>query len=235
MGSKARIATHIAPIINKQIQVNNIETYIEPFVGGANMIEHIVCKNKYGYDNNRYLISFLKALQSGWNPLIEIEMSKDLYSHVKNNINDYPEQIVALCGLCATYNAKWFGGYAGTVHTKIGTERDYYNEAVRNVLKQIPNLLDVYFDCRDYKALGNEISNTVIYCDPPYFNTTKYAKDFDHDKFWQWVIDRSKTNIVFVSEYTAPDEFECVWEGTVTTTLDKNSRISAVEKLFIAA
>jgi len=72
MGSKARIAKHIAPIINKYISDNQIKTYVEPFVGGANMIEHIECENKYGLDSNKYLIEFLKAIQSGWNPLEDI-------------------------------------------------------------------------------------------------------------------------------------------------------------------
>ena len=56
-------------------------------------------------------------------------------------------------GLCATYNSKWFGGYAGIVHTKIGTERNYYDEAVRNVLKQVPMLKDVTFTCGDYLTM----------------------------------------------------------------------------------
>ena len=125
MGSKARIAKDVSAIINELIQKNKITTYIEPFVGGSNMIEHICCKNKFGYDNNEYLIEFWKRIQEGWNPLSTAE-----------NKENYPKHIVALAGFCAAYNAKWFGGYAGIVKTKIGTFRNYYNESVRNVLKQ---------------------------------------------------------------------------------------------------
>lgn len=46
MGSKARLSKDISPIINNLIKENNINTYIEPFVGGANMIEHIECEKK---------------------------------------------------------------------------------------------------------------------------------------------------------------------------------------------
>lgn len=136
MGSKARLTKDIAPIINQCIKDYNISEYIEPFVGGSNMIEHIECENRYGFDNNEYLIEFWKALQDGWNPL-DVEMSKEFYDKVKDDKDEYPKYIVALTGLCATYNAKWFGGYAGVVHTKIGTDRNYYDEAVRNVLKQL--------------------------------------------------------------------------------------------------
>lgn len=54
MGSKSRIAKDIVPIIQKCIDDNKIDTYIENFVGGSNMIEHIKCATKNGYDSNKY-------------------------------------------------------------------------------------------------------------------------------------------------------------------------------------
>ena len=136
MGSKARIAKDISPIINQLIKDNGIYIYIEPFVGGANMIQHIDCPIRLGFDNNPYLIAFLKAIKYGWNPLNEAQMTKQLYQDIRSNPDKYPPHITALAGFCASYNAKWFGGYAGTVKTKINTYRNYYDEAVRNVLKQ---------------------------------------------------------------------------------------------------
>lgn len=216
--------------MNNIIEQNNISTYIEPMVGGANMIEHIKCKNKYGFDNNEYLISFWQEIQKGWNPLTDVDMTKDFYTQVKNDRDKFPKYIVALCGLCATYNAKWFGGYAGIVRAKIGTERNYYDEAVRNVLKQRERLEDIIFDCKSYKDIS--VENALIYCDPPYQNTTKYKDEFNHDEYWEWVREMSKNNIVICSEYTAPADFECIWSKELTTTLDKSSRSKAVEKLF---
>jgi len=35
MGSKSRIAKYIVPILQKEIDDNNIKTYLEPFVGGG--------------------------------------------------------------------------------------------------------------------------------------------------------------------------------------------------------
>lgn len=64
MGSKQRLAKKISPIINDLIKQHNINTYIEPFVGGVNMIEHIQCKNKITSDNNEYLISMWNVIQS---------------------------------------------------------------------------------------------------------------------------------------------------------------------------
>lgn len=233
MGSKARIAKDIAPIIKEIMQDNGFDIYIEPFVGGANMIQHIDSTIRIGYDNNPYLIAFWKAIQRGWNPLTEVQMSKELYQDIKDHKDKYPPEVVALAGFCATYNAKWFGGYAGTVKTKINTYRNYYDEAVRNVLKQAEHIKYVAFDTADYREI--QIKDTLIYCDPPYQGTTGYKDSFDHEEYWNWVRKMSKDNIVLCSEYTAPADFKCIWQKEVTTTLDKSSRSKAVEKLFVVA
>ena len=76
----------------------------------------------------------------------------------------------------------------------------------------------------------------MIYCDPPYENTTSYKTgSFDHPKFWDWCRKMSEKNLVFVSEYKAPDDFICVWEGEVKTNFAsqrKGTTHTAVEKLF---
>ena len=81
VGSKARISRHILPIIQGAIDRNGIETYVEPFVGGGNLIDKVHCQNRIGYDNNEYLIGFWQALQTGWNPgTVPMSKDKDFYS-----------------------------------------------------------------------------------------------------------------------------------------------------------
>lgn len=232
MGSKARLVNDLAPLINGLIREFNIKTYIEPFVGGANMIEHIDCETKLGSDNNAYLIQMWKLLKDGWTPPADI--SKELYNDIKQNKEKYEGATIAIAGFCATYNAKWFGGYAGIVNTKEGTVRNYYDESVRNILKQINKLKDVEFLNSDYTHFS-PCENALIYCDPPYEGTTQYgtSKDFHYERFWDWVREMSNKNIVLVSEYNAPDDFANVYEKQLTTTLDKNSRKKDVERLFI--
>lgn len=231
MGSKARLSKDLAPIINKIISDNDINTYIEPFVGGANMIQNINCNRKIGLDNNTYLIAMWNALLSGWSPPEKI--TKEEYNNIKDNKDSYPKEIVSIAGFCATYNAKWFGGYAGIVKTKNGTIRNYYDESIRNIMKQLDLLRDVEFVSGDYSRIS-KVKKALIYCDPPYQGTTKYDNDgFDHEKFWNWVREMSEDNIVLISEYNAPDDFEIIFTKTLTTTLDKNSRKTDTEKLFI--
>ena len=77
--------------------------------------------------------------------------------------------------------------------------------------------------------------NSIIYCDPPYEGATKYKDDFNHIKFWDWCREKVKEgHSVFISEYNAPDDFLCVWQKEVTSSLTKDTGSKkATEKLFI--
>ena len=59
VGSKARLSKQLAPIIQSYIDGmgDKCNGYWEPFVGGANMIDKIKCKDKYGTDIHKYLIA----------------------------------------------------------------------------------------------------------------------------------------------------------------------------------
>lgn len=66
---------------------------------------------------------------------------------------------------------------------------------------------------------------SVIYCDPPYQGTTQYGavNSFNWEKFWDWCRSQSMAgNKIFVSEYKAPDDFDCVLE--IETKLDVRTK-----------
>jgi len=87
--------------------------------------------------------------------------------------------------------------------------------------------------CCDYKTL-NIPTGSIVYCDPPYKSTTGYNGNFDHIEFWDWCRVISINSSVFVSEYEAPDDFECVWSKSVSSSLTKNTGSkSGVERLFV--
>ena len=52
--------------------------------------------------------------------------------------------------------------------------------------------------------------NSMIYCDPPYYNTTGYNNiTFDHERFYEWC--ERQTEPIMISEYWMPEErFECI-------------------------
>lgn len=243
MGSKSRIAKHIVPIIQSYIDESGYSYYLEPFVGGANIIDKVKCNTKIGSDSNKYLIALLQRVQSK-EPLLT-HVSKDLYDAARNAFNNndgtkFFDWEIGNIGFLASYNGRWFdGGYAkaGYEKTKTGERyRDYYQESLNNILEQAPNLHDVKFACKDYRYYNNvNLKGFVIYVDPPYQNTKQYANatNFDYEEFWETMRRWSKDNIVIISEQNAPDDFKCIWEQEVSRSIKATDKSKATEKLFV--
>ena len=236
MGSKAAIAGEIVPFISSYMFLNNIDTYIEPFVGGANMIDKVVAGTRIGSDKNKYLIALFKYLQSGGElpESISREQFADCRAHYRVNDNYYDDWYIGAVGFLAGFNGRFYdGGYGGT-SVENGKVRDYYVESKENILNQLKFILDVDFRVADYRELN--ASNSLIYCDPPYAGTKGYdtiTKSFNHKEFWDTVRKWSKNNIVLVSEEIAPDDFDCVWEQQVVRSINSKNKKSVTEKLFI--
>ena len=240
MGSKSRIAKFIVPIIQSHIDSSHASEYIEPFVGGANVIDKIVCANKFGSDVNQELISLLEYAQAG-NALPDTITRAD-YNDVREHqyAGKYPSWYVGCVGFLASYNGRYFdGGYAqpGYEHSKSGSRyRDYYKEARNNLIKQSESTLfkDILFSCRDYCEWVN-VKNSVVYLDPPYSGVKQFqnSKSFSHTRFWEWAEEMSKNNIVLVSELAAPESWKCIWEKPVSRSIKSTDKTKAVEKLFV--
>lgn len=228
MGSKARFAKHILPIILKDRQPG--QSYIEPFAGGMNMIDK-VDGIRIANDQHEELMAMWQALiYENWDPPKSV--SEDEYKAIKYNQDDYPKHLVAYVGF-NSFGGKWFAGYRRDKQGK----RDYWAEHYRNITKQVPNLEGVILSCKSYTEL--EIpENSIVYCDPPYASTTKYRDSFDHDKFWEWCRQQSKAgHQLFVSEYNAPEDFNCIWEKPAKTSFswhaDNLPAKMSLERLFI--
>lgn len=231
MGSKNRIAKHILPIMLADRKDG--QYWVEPFVGGANVIDK-VDGNRIGADKNKYIISMWQGLQQEVERPCEI--SKELYSKARAEYNnetniEFTDFMIGWIGWMASFNGRFFdGGYSGK-HGK----RNYVSEQIRNTEKQIENIKGVEFIHCSYKELSIP-SNSIIYCDIPYKDTKQYAtsKDFCHDQFWQWCRDMTALgHTVFVSEYNAPDDFECIWEKEVTNSMNTTKTYNPTEKLFM--
>lgn len=236
MGSKARIAKDFLPLILKNRAQE--QWYVEPFCGGCNVIDK-VSGNRLANDCHPYLISMWDAVvNKDWKPK---KYSKEEYLSMRAHKTDYPKHEVGWVGFNCSYAGKFFRGFAGTVETKEGP-RDYQQESIDNIEKQIPNLKGVVFTCHSFENLTPHIpANSIIYCDPPYQSTTKYkgTNKFNHKLFWEWVriLDR-RGHSVFVSEYSAPNDFECIWEKEVKSSLSANGlensgNKKSIERLFV--
>ena len=245
MGSKRLLAKELVPVIEGMLALGNCRDYVEPFVGGCNMIDKIKAEGvrRHGYDNNKYLIAMLSCLDAVEKEMPD-EMPREEYEAVRADYNaggkDYSDWYIGAVGFLASHSGRFFdGGYSGEMTVSGGKVRNYYLEAKRNVLGQAPLLKDVELGFGDYRETCSEYEGAVIYCDPPYKDTKQYntSRGFDHAAFWDWCRAMARKNIVLVSEQTAPDEpwIETVWQQ-VTRTVDHGEHGKhgkAVEKLFL--
>ena len=80
--------------------------------------------------------------------------------------------------------------------------------------------------------------DAVVYCDPPYHVSDKTlyegtAKAFDHCAFYDWCVRVSKTNPIFISEYSIEDDrFEIVAEKQKITSMSQVKSSIVTERLY---
>lgn len=226
-GSKRRIAKQI---IDKCIELApEPRVWIEPFVGGANVIDKVSSDyDRTGYDLSRPVIVLFDAFKAGWLPPDTI--SEEEYRDIRANPQNYPEELHAFVGFACSWGRKWWGGYARS------GKRNFAREGRDNLLKQLPRLDGVGLICADYRDIKLPDIPAIIYCDPPYRNTLKYSStkvEFNSDEFWAWASKRAEEgHHVFVSEYVAPDDWETVLEIPLKTVMRLGESKTATEKLF---
>ena len=223
LGSKNRHSKELLPIILHG-RINEI--YVEPFVGGANMIDK-VSGPRIGADIDPDLMALWDAVSQGWMPPEKITEKE--YNEMKTQP---PSALKGYAAFAMSFGGKKFGGWSRGKSAQ-GNERKYDGESFRNACKQFPKLIGVEFKLSSYLELDIP-DGSIIYCDPPYAGTTKYSTDFDHRLFWNWCREKSVKNKLYVSEYVAPDDFECLWEKKAAVSIASTRKTSpiATERLF---
>ena len=228
-GGKQRISKKISEVILPYSK--NID-YIEPFVGSSNVMSKITnAKNRFGYDKHFYLIQMYQALQKGWIPPDNI--TEEEYKHIKNNKDLFDPSLVGFVGFGCSYSGIWFSGYA-----KNNQERNYCKVSKNGIMKKMKTLKNVIYECKDFSLL--DFNNSIIYCDPPYKNTSPYNEEllgkFDYDLFLKWTVKQSKKNRMFISEYkhNVPEYGKILWEETRMRDIKgkNNKRVFTIEVLY---
>jgi DNA adenine methylase len=226
LGGKSKIRKEVSTFLESVRKHNQV--YFEPFTGGGWILQEMKGE-RIASDGNKALVSMYKALQEGWIPPEFV--SEDEYKLVVK-AGDTTDPLTAFVGFGCSFAGKWNGGYARSTDKVCYAATSY-----RSLMKQLPAIEDVTF----VQGLYNEHvpEDMLVYCDPPYADTTQYGAfdGFDTDLFWttmrEWV---SQGNTVVVSEYKAPDDFICVKEMKsrmgLSTTKDKN-RVVRTERLFM--
>ena len=253
-GSKARIAKFIIPFIMEELKDGY--TYVEPFMGGCNILSKIDWPKKVGSDSNYYVVALWNNIKMSGKDIIPKNISEKEYNEMKELAEKgicskkYPWWMIGYAGTACSYGSAWFNGYA---HFNEKRGENHILEAYNGLSKQVNNfshLKETFFHTWDYKDLfnfyyyafalsGSGSNKYVFYCDPPYKGTKGYKDNgFNSDEFWEYVRKMSKVGFkVIVSEYEAPEDFKCIWSMDIKdgmgTTKEGGKQKIKTEKLFV--
>lgn len=206
VGGKSRLSKQISEVILADTPERGL--YVEPFVGGASVLARMAphFERSLASDAHPDLILMWQAVQRGWEPPDIVD--EEYYQSLRYAA---PSAVRGFVGFSCSFSGKWFGGFA----RDRSTGRNFAAESARGHAKygHVFRESRVEFDCMSYEgyALG---AGDVVYLDPPYAETTGYSVgQFDHEKFWdvarEW---RDNGAHVYVSEFTAPDDWSPIWE-----------------------
>lgn len=237
VGGKSRILRHLVP----HITGTGRSIYVEPFVGGGAVLARVArqFQTVYAFDAHPDLILMYQALQAGWTPPETV--TKEDYAALRDAD---PSALRGFVGFGCSFGGKWWGGHAH------GGGRNHAGESARNVMKMVSSgVADPhvhYLQADALEILTSDVllgmaPDAVVYCDPPYEETTGYkgTDTFDHAAFWRACQTAADAGaVVLVSEYSPPPvtvHTEVAWSGQTWSTLqnpDGGSRARPTEHLY---
>lgn len=241
MGSKKRIANYITQYINDIANTYDITEYYEPFMGGCSVGELVRIKNRHLSDINKHLVALFKRVQTG---MWDFEyITREQWYKIKDDRfsnTEFPEWLTGWASVGCSFRGRPFEGYAGEyedsiTHKMVNPQIQVYN----SLLLERDKLLGIDFQCKAYNELDN-VHHSIIYCDAPYRGKTTYRNigQFDFVSYDKWLVDISKDNLVFISEYSMKgnleDNFIQLDEWTLNKSIGAGNTDSetSVEKLY---
>ncbi len=206
-GGKGQLLVEIERRLPFELRTGQIDSYVEPFVGGGAVFFHIArnyekVKHFYLFDINEDLINCYNAIKNDVEFLIaelktlesqflhkSVAKRKDFYYQVRTEFNGdkSPAKLLFLNKTC--YNGLYRVNRKGEFNVPFG---DYKNpticqeENLRNVVEVLQNAEII---CGDFEESKTYINNhTFVYLDPPYrplsptASFTSYSKDSFSEK-----------------------------------------------------
>lgn len=204
LGGKSRLARHLAPFLLERLRGR---VFVEPFCGALNITAAMAPAGvRVASDLNPYLLTLYRALREGWTPPEHV--TREDHARLKA-ARDPADPMTAFVGYGYSFGGDFFCGYL-TPEGKNGNPR-------RSLLRKLERCADVVFARCTYERLRID-AGCLVYCDPPYAGTTGYSavEGFDPAAFWETARRWTRAGAeVYVSEYTAPDDFVSVWSTDV--------------------
>lgn len=229
MGGKSKYAKEIAQVITYYRMKDSREVFFDPMCGGLS-VPYKLRAPMILNDYHSGLVKLYKQLQKGTFKFPDT-LSQEDYNNYRSR-KSTKTAIQAFVGFGLSFAGKWYGGYDSWEDrhgNPGGVQRASMNSLKRKFASH--GISTAEFHNKSYDEFTPK--DQIIYIDPPYENTTEYdgVDAFDHVKFWNVVREWSKENTVLVSEYSAPDDFECVWQKKGKTQMAVN-QIDVTEMIF---
>ena len=227
MGGKSRIAKKI----REHLVSHGATRYVEPFVGGGAVLTAMARDFEFilAADAHSDLIAMYRAIQDGsfTPPETVTEEEHSLLRDAE------PSPLRTFAGFACCYGGSYWSGYA-----RNNRGDNYARQGQRSLSKSAKaGMFDSHVVFRGASVfeldLPEDLSDTVIYCDPPYAGTAGYSTgEFDTAKAWElyraWA---GRGAHVYVSEYSGPESF-LVDTFTPQGSMGKEQRNRVTEKLF---
>ena len=180
IGNKFRILAQIQKWFPK-----DIDTMVDLFCGGCDVIINTSARRKYANDINFFLIDILKEFQAkGLDTVMYIDdaiakwhLTKDdqeAYLAFRNHYNMDKKPLDLYVLLCYSFNYQFRFNSKHDYNNPFGRARSSFNDAVReNLLRMLPLVKDIVFSSTDFLDYDYSVlkEGDFLYADPPYLLT----------------------------------------------------------------
>ena len=223
---KSRLAKPITKILLDLYKENpNINEYAEPFCGmlrvGLELMKQDQSNDRvkkfYFSDVNKNVIALFKGFKRGWLPKPEPITQEQWVKYKQTNRASAQKSFY---GFSLGFSGQFMtGSKPNKLHNTVK-----YMKTRREIFKKILLLFKrtkTHIELKNVNDL--DFKNTIIYCDPPYFNSAwrSRAGGWNKDKeneFWATVyswLEPTKNNIVLVSNGEIPEQLENLNVNTI--------------------
>jgi len=228
LGGKVRQAKRITECVQGIARTLGRKHYREPFVGGGSIFAEACGRyeRSIATDVQEDLIRLWQAVADGWLP--PQHMDRETYEQLRHS--EDPSALRAWAAFAVSFNGKRWAGYGPSA-----AGRDYVAESFRSTVRKGAafRAAGANFECLSFETI-TPTDQEIVYCDPPYEDTTGYGCGFDHATFWAWAEHHSRRGVpIVVSEYRAPEGWVVIDSWSRAATVDATKTTTRSELLMV--
>jgi len=220
LGGKSRLGGQIVRAILDDLGVRRIGVAVDLCSGAGGVTHRLadVADKVIAVEAHPGLVNLMRAVQGGWVPPEHVSEEEYKASFAV----DWSDPLATFMGFACAFGGDWRHGYA---RTKVGdaSARNYALNGQRAVLRDTrANVEHVNAD-----ALAFETDAEVVYCDPPYENTSGYVVPAAPAGSWWYRLATlaERGRACYLSEYAEVPplgvEARLVWEAPTKEGLRK--------------